>query len=314
MGAMEFGYPPGSLQHDWVRNCWRLAPDFDHGTDLWRIVSGPLGSTQVRLIDPAGREIAQGTLEADLPVILDGPEHAISLDRIEIGGELMLFIPSEWLAPGHGYPVAQPDWSSGREASPQEIAMIPTLGAGTMVATEAGPQPIDWLRSGDRVLTRDHGYQPLLWLGQHVLAVDSPETCRPRRIATGAFGTAQPDQDLLLGPATGLLLASAQLDLWFGAPEMLAPARTLTPAAPADRHVLYSLLFDAPEIISAGGLWLGAVHADRAYASLLPPEIRSALGPQLGALHSQAARSWLAPWEVEAILHLNDDKRTGLAA
>ena len=38
--------------------------------------------------------------------------------------------------------------------------------SGALVLTPEGPQPIEALMPGDRVLTRDHGAQPVLWCGQ----------------------------------------------------------------------------------------------------------------------------------------------------
>ena len=44
-------------------------------------------------------------------------------------------------------------------------ATIVCFTEGTMIETEHGPRAIETLQQGDRVLTRDDGYQPLRWIG-----------------------------------------------------------------------------------------------------------------------------------------------------
>ena len=40
------------------------------------------------------------------------------------------------------------------------------IASGALVLTPEGPQPVETLAPGDKVLTRDHGAQPILWCGQ----------------------------------------------------------------------------------------------------------------------------------------------------
>ncbi|WP_444462707.1 Hint domain-containing protein [Rhodobacter capsulatus] len=93
--------------------------------------------------------------------------------------------------------------------------------------------PIDWLRPGDRVLTRDNGYQPLLWVGQHTMPRRAPPETRPLLLAAACFGEALPERDVLLSPGAGVLLAGHELELWFGESEMFAKARHALPKAEA---------------------------------------------------------------------------------
>ncbi|KEP69541.1 hypothetical protein DL1_03455 [Thioclava dalianensis] len=297
---MEYGYPEGSVFHDRRTNRWYLAPDFVQSGGLWSLAPAPGESgTYVCLYDAQGRSVARGKLSADLPLFLDGPDAVLRLDRIEIDGVLSLYIPSEPLVPGHAYALAPPDWEGSRPASPEQIATLPALGAGTLIATQSGEVPIDWLRPGDMIHTRDHGYQPLLWLGQHVMPRLSPPECRPIQLAPDQFGEAQPAQAMTLSPDCPILLAGYELELWFGEREMFAHAGDLTvPPKPATGpQVLYTLLFDAPEIVLAGQLWVGSVHADAAYLALLPDGIRHTIAAQVIESHRTAARGVLADWE-----------------
>ena len=70
---------------------------------------------------------------------------------------------------------------------------IPCFTAGTPIDTPAGPVPVEVLRPGDLVLTRDNGPQPLRWsamrrLTQAELAADP--RLLPVEIAAGALGNA----------------------------------------------------------------------------------------------------------------------------
>jgi hypothetical protein len=314
---MEFRYPVESVAHDAAANSWRLAPDFDHATDLWQVA--PLANAdgmRVALFDPAGRIVTQGAFSADLPLILEGPETAIRLDRVEIDGELVLLVPSAPLEPGHRYDVSYPDWQAGGSATPEEIATLPALGGGTLIATDEGEMPIDWLRPGDKILTRDNGYQQLLWLGQHIVPRRSPHELRPLRLESGQFGQDQPAQPLVITPGCPVLLAGAELELWFGESEMFARASDLIdepPRAPG-RQAVYTLLFDVPEVVLAGGLWTGTVHADSTYLSLLPTGMRAIVAPYLLGLHLQPARAYLAQWEVEMFTRESVKKKDTMAA
>ncbi len=62
-----------------------------------------------------------------------------------------------------------------------------------MITTKDGAQPVDWLRAGDMVLTRDNGYQPILHLAQISCHGARPEHA-PLRLAAHAFGADLPER------------------------------------------------------------------------------------------------------------------------
>lgn len=311
---MQLGYPASVLSHNRERGLWSLDHDFDAQTMLWQLVHG---ETRTELRNTLGHTIIEGVMTADIPLLLHKPEGGtLRLDRVEIDGTLCLFMASEPLTPGEEYQEASAASPLGRAASPEEIAALCALGTGTMIATDEGPQPIDWLRPGDRVLTRDNGYQQLLWLGQHTMPRRAPAQTRPLCLAAGGFGPALPERNLLASPGCGILLAGPELELWFGESEMLAQARHLAPDAEggSGRQVLYSLLFAGPEVILAEGLWVASVHADAAYVSLLPDRVRGALAPRLPEGHSMAARGWMNDWEVAMFRHTRIAQARRIAA
>jgi Ca2+-binding RTX toxin-like protein len=135
---------------------------------------------------------------------------------------------------------------------------IPCFTAGTLIRTLSGEVPIERLRPGDMVLTRDNGPQPLRWVAMRRIGAAEllarPEL-RPVRIAPGALGNARP---LLVSPQHGLLVSLAER----GGAEGLARAIQLARmrggkvrVAAGVRAVSYlHLAFDRHEIVFSNGL------------------------------------------------------------
>lgn len=79
-------------------------------------------------------------------------------------------------------------------ASNMQAAGIPCFCAGTHIATPCGEVPVETLRPGDLVQTRDNGAQPVLWVGQRrygSAALRSNPNLRPVHVAPGTFGNAR---------------------------------------------------------------------------------------------------------------------------
>lgn len=71
--------------------------------------------------------------------------------------------------------------------------------AGTMIATPSGDRPVETLREGDMVLTRDHGPQPLVWVGESLVDEERLDRCpnlRPIHIKPGAIDGVMPRRAL----------------------------------------------------------------------------------------------------------------------
>jgi hypothetical protein len=132
---------------------------------------------------------------------------------------------------------------------------------GVYVATSEGERAIEELRVGDEILTRDHGLQPLRWIGQASLGwatLRRRPHLRPVVIRKGALGQGLPEADLTLPPHHRLVTSQ-------GGHEMLLSARTLAGASgvyEADAlGVTYThLQFDRSEIVLRNGIWVEAFH------------------------------------------------------
>lgn len=195
--------------------------------------------------------------------------------------------------PDYGKPLALPPGtytikSPSQNASATHIAYEgepdtdapPCFTLGTLIETPEGLRPVEALQAGDRVLTRDHGPQVLLWAGRQHLAggrlVDAPNL-RPVRIAAGALGPGCPARDLVVSPQHRMLLDSRIIARLGAADEVLVPACQLIgwpgiEALPAETGVTYlHLLLDRHEVLRAEGAWTESLY--------LGPELRKRRTP-----------------------------------
>ena len=125
--------------------------------------------------------------------------------------------------------------------------------SGTLIETQSGEVAIDDLCVGDMVLTMDHGYQPIRWIG----STKRPATgdLAPILIRKGALGNTR---DLRVSPQHRMLLSGWQAEVLFGESEVLATAKSLV----NDHSILreeggeveyFHMLFDTHEIVYAEG-------------------------------------------------------------
>lgn len=161
---------------------------------------------------------------------------------------------------------------------------------GTLIETAQGPRAIETLTVGDLIVTRDHGLQPLRWLGSRTVA------------ATGDFAPIEVSP-LLLRDATAPLLVSPQHRLlWsgpraqmlFGTDEVLVAARHLLTNPAVTRRIggtvtYMHLMLDQHQVIYANGAATESFYpGDQAIGALsetgrdemltLFPELRSHAG------------------------------------
>lgn len=180
------------------------------------------------------------------------------------------------------------------------------FGPGVVVETTEGPQPVEWLRPGDLLLTRDHGYRPVIWAGRSPLS-DTPAV----RIAAGALGNRIPDRDLVLSPGHHVLLRSPQIELHFATEEVLVPVSDIATEEEsgmslADPAYGYChILMGQHELILAEGVWLESLFPGETTLNLLGAVARAEIATRLGQdamarLHT--ARPLLLPGEA-AVLH-----------
>ncbi|MGB5835732.1 MAG: Hint domain-containing protein, partial [Albidovulum sp.] len=151
---------------------------------------------------------------------------------------------------------------------------IPCFTRGTYITTERGEIAIEDLREGDRVLTMDHGAQPIRWIGSKKVAAIGP--LAPIVIPDGALGNIR---ELRVSPQHRMLICGWQAELLFGEPEVLVAARHLigkagVRSATGGEVEYFHMLFDQHEIVFAAGAATESFHPGDEGMNALDPSAR----------------------------------------
>ena len=184
---------------------------------------------------------------------------------------------------------------------------------GTLLATEHGPTPVEDLFPGDRVLTKDNGPQPVLWMGLKQFSgarLFMDPSLRPIRLREGSLAQGEPQPDLVVSPDHRVLLSGPKAEALFNTPEVLVRAGDLVD----DRKILVDhaatsviyvhLLLPRHEILWANGVETESFHPASADLSQLAPAEREAMAevvPELSqnaALYGPSARRCLSKADV----------------
>lgn len=140
---------------------------------------------------------------------------------------------------------------------------------GTRIATATGAVPVEELREGDRILTKDNGPQELVWIGgRHISGARlyaMPEL-RPVRLRASALGVDVPDDELIVSPGHRIVVRGPAARRLFNEDEVLAAARDLV----NDHSILIDrrlrevsyihLMLDAHQIVFANGVETESFH------------------------------------------------------
>ena len=182
----------------------------------------------------------------------------------------------------------------------------------TPIANVPRPRPVAESARGELVLTRDNGFQPVLWAGRwrvppRVLA-DDPRHW-PVVIDRALPGAGCPTGALRLSAQHQVLLRDPWFELTTGSTEVLTLAGALGRAvapAPGQEVIWHHLLFARHEIIQAAGLWVESLFSGGSLFADLPPILRLRAQAALGVdgCHQQTARPCLKRWEAEVFLRL----------
>ena len=222
--------------------------------------------------DGNGRLIGMNTVFVEKTGLFKAPGGSqITLERVEITGVYVGYVSSHRLQPGgtyirdHGDKVDDTTCSKGQDHGQDSTGG--GFGPGTMIATQDGEIPVEWLQSGDMVLTRDHGYQPIVWIARARLPaeffVDNPTWC-PVSLPPACLGYDLPTHRLELMAGHGVVTGNATIKQCGFAGEVLSPASAwrdagwAEPIAPEKEYTITHLF--APIIKSYWRRGLGLKH------------------------------------------------------
>ena len=189
------------------------------------------------------------------------------------------------------------------------VDTVPCFTAGTMIRTERGEMPVEMLSVGQNVLTRDHGPQPIRWIGRRLIPAEGPMA--PVRIEANTFGE---HETLTVSPLHRVLVQNAQAELLFGTHEVLVAARDLVDGRNIRKleggQVEYiHLLFDRHQVIWSDGLLSESFLPGPQTAHCFDAEriaeictIFPELNPETGAGYGPAARPTLKSFEARLLV------------
>ncbi len=188
------------------------------------------------------------------------------------------------------------------------VSAIPCFVAGTLIQTPEGERPVENLRPGDLVNTRDDGPCPIRWVGTRTVAAQGDMA--PIRLRAGTFGA---HRDLLVSPQHRVLIRDSLAELLFGEGEVLVAAkdllnsRSVTQVEGGDVQYVH-LMFDRHQVIVSDGLetesFLPGPQTTELFEQPVLEEICRIfpeLDPNTGAGYGGAARRTLRQYEAQVL-------------
>jgi hypothetical protein len=192
------------------------------------------------------------------------------------------------------------DWHGARAC---DVALTICFTPGAMIRTDTAERPIETLRPGDRVITRDNGVQQIRWIGQR--RVSGYGDLAPVSIGANVVEGAR--AALLVSPHHRILYTGYVAELLFGEVEVLVAAKDLIDGKdvqrrPCDQVTYIHLMFDRHEVIYANGMATESFLANDLALSGLADATRDSLFATLPDLRSARA-AHLAPARPCLALH-----------
>ncbi|MEM6409316.1 MAG: Hint domain-containing protein [Pseudomonadota bacterium] len=169
------------------------------------------------------------------------------------------------------------------------------FGRGTRIALSDGTQrPVEALQVGDRVLTRDTGMKPILWIGRRT--VQAVGAFAPVVISPGVLGNAE---NVTVAQHHHILISDWRAEVMVGTRDVLIQAKELVNGDSVfireGGFIDYTqIVLDRHQVIYAEGIPTESLHISEQFLASLPPdlatEIRSAIPKDADSAEQPAAR------------------------
>lgn len=164
----------------------------------------------------------------------------------------------------------------------EPVGIHATIASGSPISTPHGYRPIDSLKVGDYVMTKDGGPSPIRWIGaRHVPAQGG---FSPIRLSAPFFGLSH---DVLIAPEQRILLTGDAVEYMLGGNEFLVEARHMVDGRRARYDTkttsicYYQILLDSHDLIDVGGTYMESIFAGNIATD--PALLRTTL---LGNMHA----------------------------
>jgi len=262
-----------------------------------RLALATLGDGSFRVDDSSelGRPGATLHLDCALQFMTPDAGTAEALILVETDADGLVadtyLMPLASFAPKTGYRLVGAERDSARRKFAQ-VACV-SFSRGTRITMATGAQvPIEALKVGDRVLTRDEGAQEIRWIGHSTVR------------AAGAFapivitaGTLSNEGDLVVSPEHRLFVYQRSDMIGAGRPDLLVKARHLvngeTIFVLQGGYVDYfQILFDRHHIIYAEGIAAESMLVDPRTRPALPDDLLDRIGSVLPSHDRRGARGF----------------------
>lgn len=148
-------------------------------------------------------------------------------------------------------------------------SFVTCFAEGTLIETAGGMRPVESIRPGDLVVTRDNGLQTVRWSSSR--EVDGVGAFAPVVFAPGAIGNLH---ELSVSQEHRMVVENAMSDLLFGEAEVLIAAKHLcglpgVAIRPQPRITYFHIMFDQHQVVRSNGCWSESFFlADNAVAAL----------------------------------------------
>lgn len=233
--------------------------DDPNGTPLNQILRDDIDTTDAS--GDAVTVVAGAVLEVEFTLTATPVGGGASIDLLFVAagpgenqGDLTLVVSTAPLDPGTTY-----DISFKNDGGGTPYGELVCFARGTLIRTPRGDIPVEELRVGDRVVTLDHGAQPIVWMSSRAILFPTIEDA-PIEIRKDAFGPDRPFADTRVSPRHCLLRQDPSYRLLFDTSEVLMAARDCVDGADVTRIAgskaieYHHFMCEGHEIIWANGL------------------------------------------------------------
>lgn len=144
----------------------------------------------------------------------------------------------------------------------REFAVLSGAVSTAMIETENGLIPLDWVACGDRVLTRDGGFQVVRWVARSPLDnafMRAYPEVSPITVPKGSLGLARPEIDVVVSPSQLLPLTAPDGGEVLVSADVVGDPIYPESRSRTERFTYVNVLLDAHHLISVEGAWMGSL-------------------------------------------------------